>query len=83
MTIESYKTAQRAVADLKGAILEVLAQCSESGISNASLGRALGIYTGHSSGQEGHISRTLLEMMKNEGVVKQDEKTKTWSIIQY
>ena len=83
MTTESYKVAQRAIADLKGAVLQVLAQHPETGMSNTQLGHSLGIYGGYASGQEGHISRTLLGIMEGEKVVKQNETNKTWSIVKY
>lgn len=74
----SYQLAQRAIADLKSAVLQVLLSAPEAGLTNAEIGRTLGIYSGH-EGHEGHIPRTMLEMLKTEGVVKQDSTTKTWS----
>ena len=56
MNPELYTRAQRALAELKGAVFELIAN-SPKGISNAEIGRQLGIYGGH-SGQAGHISRT-------------------------
>jgi hypothetical protein len=44
------------MADLKGAVYELL-ESSDSPLSNAEIGRRLGIYQGH-VGHEGHISRT-------------------------
>lgn len=78
MSVSVYTTAQKALAELKGSIHSVLSE-SESGVTNAELGRALGIYTGH-KGHEGHISRTLLGIIESEGVVVQDEKTKIWTL---
>lgn len=75
-----YAVAQRALAELKGSIYSLLST-SNAGMTNADLGRALGIYAGH-VGHEGHISRTLLGIMESEGVVKQDDKTKVWSLRQ-
>ena len=75
----AYQSAQRALADLKGAVYLTLAAGPAEGLQNAQIGRSLGIYGGH-SGQEGHISRTLLEMLLVEGVVEQDLKTKRWSL---
>lgn len=74
-----YVRAQHAIAELKGAILDLLAATPE-GLSNADVGRTLGIYQGHSSGQEGHISRTLLGLLEEEQVVTQDKKSKLWRI---
>jgi hypothetical protein len=71
-----YKVAQVAMANLKASVYELLALKKGVGLTNAQIGRALGIYTGH-KGHEGHIPRTLLAIMENEGVVKQNED-KTW-----
>ena len=70
--------AQRAMAGLKSAIHEVLLR-KTSGLTNAEIGRSLGIYTGH-VGHEGHIPRTLLAIMEAEGVVEQDGESKRWSL---
>ena len=75
--IESYHLAQRAVADLKAAVLSVLSAAGEEGCTNAQVGRTLGIYGGH-VGHEGHISRTLLGMLANEGVAEQDQDSRHW-----
>ena len=74
-----YHLAQRALADLKAAVFALLSNATDAGMTNAEIGRGLGIYRGH-VGHEGHISRTLLEMMKAEGVVEQDEATKRWTL---
>lgn len=68
---EHYRIAQRALADLKAAVLVVLNGAPETGMSNADIGRTLGIYAGH-KGHEGHIPRTLLDMLEEEGLVEQD-----------
>jgi hypothetical protein len=73
-----YTRAQRAMADLKGAIYELIAE-SQSPLSNAEIGRRLGIYQGH-VGHEGHISRTLLGLLENEEVIVQDKETKMWRL---
>lgn len=78
-TGSAYQSAQRAVADLKHAVLVVLAAGPAEGMKNSQVGRSLGIYAGHVRHQ-GHISRTLLEMMLNEGVVVQDQQTKLWKL---
>ena len=79
--MEPYLMAQQAIASLKMAILETLKQADDNGLSNAQIGRSLGIYQGHGAPgrQEGHIPRTLLSLMEIEGVVKQDDK-KRWHI---
>lgn len=74
-----YNRAQRAMADIKAAIHDLLANCGHSGLSNAQIGRALGIYSGH-EGHEGHISRTLLAIMQKEGVVEQDGASLRWRL---
>lgn len=69
-----YSIAQNAIANLKGAIYSLLKN-SENSLRNAEIGRSLGIYSGH-VGHEGHISRTLLAIMEEEGVVEQDDNKK-------
>ena len=73
-----YTRAQRAMADLKGAVYELIAE-AESPLSNAEIGRRLGIYQGH-VGHEGHISRTLLGLLESEEVIVQDKDTKMWRL---
>jgi hypothetical protein len=75
---ESYRLAQSAMAELKAAVHFVLTN-SPSGLTNAQIGRTLGIYGGH-VGHEGHISRTLLALLESEGVAEQDPKTKYWRL---
>jgi len=76
MDKDLYVRAQRAVAELKGVIYELLAQ-NQDGLTNAEIGRKLGIYQGH-IGHEGHISRTLLAMLEQEEVATQNKETKVW-----
>ena len=76
---EPYHLAQGAIADLKAAVLYLLTDAQDGGMSNAQIGRSLGIYTGH-VGHEGHISRTLLAIMESEAVVEQDKSTKKWTL---
>jgi hypothetical protein len=78
MNASLYSRAQYAMADLKGAVYELLAG-SESPLSNAEIGRRLGIYQGH-VGHEGHISRTVLGLLEAEEVIVQDKKTKMWRL---
>lgn len=65
---------------LKASIRAVLSHAPSGGMTNAQIGRSLGIYAGH-AGHVGHISRTLLEMLKSEGVVAQDSITKRWRLV--
>jgi ribosomal protein S19E (S16A) len=51
-------------------------------MANVEIGKTLGIYTGH-VGHEGHIPRTILAMLEDEGVVEQNEESKRWSIIDH
>jgi hypothetical protein len=73
-----YTQAQVAIANLKAAVLSLLQRAS-GGLTNAVIGRSLGIYAGH-KGHEGHISRTVLAMLEAEGLVEQDSKDQTWSV---
>lgn len=79
MTNEAYMLAQDAMAKLRGAVHLLLAAAGPNGLSNAQLGRSLGIYSGH-VGHEGHISRTVLALMEAEGAVRQDSETKRWHL---
>jgi len=78
---EPYALAQRAVADLKTAVYLLLQRGPKSGMRNVDIGRALGIHAGHVE-HVGHIPRTLLALMKKEGVVQQDLPTKLWTLCQ-
>jgi hypothetical protein len=73
-----YAIAQRALADLKSAVYVVLRDGPAEGLRNADIGRLLGIYGGH-IGHEGHIPRTVLALMEEEGVVQQDSE-KRWTL---
>lgn len=75
-----YYLAQSAISSLKAAIYFQIDNAPEDGLSNVEIGKSLGIYTGH-KGHEGHIPRTLLAMMEEEGVVKQDEESKKWTLV--
>lgn len=67
------------MAKLREAVHLLLANAAGQGLSNAQIGRSLGIYSGH-VGHEGHISRTVLALMEAEGVVSQDTSTKRWHL---
>lgn len=77
--VEVYQMAQGAMAELKSAVVNLLLFGPSDGLSNAEIGRKLGIYGGH-KGHEGHISRTLLHQLEEEGVVQQGEDTKNWRL---
>lgn len=76
-----YHLAQSVIADLKAAIFSFLRTNADRSFTNVEIGRSLGIYSGH-VGHEGHISRTLLAMMEEEGIIKQDAEKK-WHLINY
>ena len=78
---QAYLLAQRAIADLKSSVYVLLDSAQEDGMRNSEVGRRLGIYSGH-IGHEGHISRTILQMMQTDGTVEQDSGTKRWKIRQ-
>jgi len=78
----SYHLAQRAIADLKAAVRQILQNGPAEGMANVEIGKSLGIYTGH-EGHEGHIPRTLLAMLEAEEVVEQDDKSKRWSLVDH
>jgi len=75
---EEYRRAQLAMAELKAAVLGLLV-AHPAGLTNAMIGRSLGMYGGH-KGHEGHISRTVLGMLENEGVVEQNSADQTWAL---
>ncbi len=79
---EPYRRAQRAIADLKSAVRATIQKGPPEGMANVEIGKTLGIYTGH-VGHEGHIPRTILAMLEDEGVVEQDEDTKRWSLVDH
>jgi hypothetical protein len=74
-----YEKAQKGITLLKSAVYEILLESAEKGLRNVDVGKSLGIYTGH-IGHEGHISRTILELLKSEGVASQDSE-KSWKLI--
>ena len=76
---QAYADAQHAIAMLKSTIYRVLLDAGQDGLSNAQIGRRLGIYTGH-KGHEGHIPCTLLAVMEGEHVVEQDNERKLWRL---
>lgn len=79
MKSDAYFQAQHGLALIKGAIHSILSNGPTDGLTNAEVGRSLGIYGGH-VGHEGHISRTLLAVLESEGVATQNAETKKWTI---
>lgn len=75
-----YSKSQKGLALLKSAIHDLLRLRGSAGMTNAEIGRSLGIYYGH-IGHEGHISRTLLSILEAEGVVEQREDKK-WVLVE-
>jgi len=75
---EAYELAQEAMAKLRTAV-HALLESAPKGLTNAQIGRSLGIYPGH-VGHEGHIPRTILALMEAEGTVEQDRDTKLWTL---
>lgn len=82
MNTELYRRAQIAVVELKACVRDALAAAGKDGLTNAEVGRSLGIYAGH-VGHEGHVSRTLLGMLEAEGVAQQDEASKRWTLASF
>jgi hypothetical protein len=78
MNASLYTRAQRAMAELKGVVYELIAENGEE-LTNAEIGRRLGIYQGH-VGHEGHTSRTILAMLEAEEVVVQNKESKAWGL---
>lgn len=76
----SYEKAQNGITLLKAAVYEMLLEAGNQGIRNVDIGKRLGIYAGH-IGHEGHIPRTILELLKSEGVADQNAD-KRWYLIQ-
>ena len=73
---QSYRSAQLAIAELKAAILSVVAVSGSRGMRNVEIGRSLGIYHGYpkdGGGEEhrGHISSVLLHELSRKGLVRQ------------
>ena len=58
----SYFKAQHGIILIKDAIYVLLKEQFPKGLRNVDIGKSLGIYSGH-KGHEGHISRTVLEIM--------------------
>lgn len=78
----AYLRAQDALALLKSAIHSLLLSYHPDGLKNVEIGKTLGIYQGH-IGHEGHISRTILSLMENEGTINQNRTTKKWHLCDF
>ena len=77
---DEYRVAQRAIADLKAAVLAYVTRRGPA--RNSDIGRALGIHFGHGEDEGrhvGHVSRSILRLLEDEGLVVQDEN-KSWSL---
>ena len=81
-TAQCFALAQEGYAKLKAAIYGLLSQEPQRPLSNVEIGRTLGIHAGH-LGHAGHIPRTILEDLKNDGLIEQDAQSKAWSIVSY
>lgn len=55
----------------------------DDGLRNVDIGKALGIYAGHQDQHKGHIPRTLLALMREEGVVDQDPDSGRWRLVDH
>jgi DNA polymerase/3'-5' exonuclease PolX len=76
--LRAYRRAQRALAELEAAVVEILATAGSERLRNSQVGRLLGIHPGHVKHQ-GHISRTVLEML-HEDCVAEQETGGTWHL---
>ncbi len=74
-----YCRAQLGMTHIKSAVYELLFATGEQGLTNAEIGRTLGIHMGHVR-HEGHIPRTILALLESEGVAEQDAETKRWRL---
>ena len=73
------RTCPDSASGIEGAVFEKLSDAAVDGLTNVQLGRSLGIYPGH-VGHEGHVSRTILALMENDGLVEQNPENKRWII---
>lgn len=78
----AFQLAQLAMADLKVAVRMLLSEAPKQGLTNAQIGRTLGIYAGHVK-HMGHISRTILELLRSDGVAEQDGERGPWRLIDH
>lgn len=78
-SMEAYSLAQQAMQLLRIAIYKSLEASPDEGLRNSELGRVLGVYMGH-AGHQGHVTRTVLALMENEGAVVQDPENRKWRL---
>ncbi len=79
---DAFALAQEGYAKLKVAVYAFMAMEPDRPLSNAEIGRSLGIYAGH-LGHVGHIPRTILEELKNDGLVEQSDEDKKWRLVSH
>jgi hypothetical protein len=72
-----YHRAQAALAELKAAVYLLLDDAPLGGLTDAQVGRSLGI---HDLGSDGRLTAALLAMMEAEGVVEHDPETDCWRL---
>ena len=75
--VNAYSKAQEGLALLKSAVHEILNEYKEDGLRNVDVGKLLGIYHGHVR-HEGHISRTILAILEEDGTIMQELESKKW-----
>lgn len=75
--LEPIEQARAGIYLLKLAVYNYLKLNGNAGLTNAEIGKNLGIYMGHARHQ-GHISRTILALLEKEGKVFQDKDSKRW-----
>lgn len=80
MNPKAYTIAQEGVTKIRSALMVLLSSAPQEGMANADISRSLGLHAGYGGRQQGHITRELLEGMKNDGVVKQNPESKKWSL---
>jgi len=84
MTKKPFSKAQQGIHLIKTAIYELLLD-NPRGLTNAEIGKQLGIYRGYAgqNKQQGHICRTLLEHLKEDFVVDQrtEQSRKVWYVV--
>lgn len=76
-----FRLAQDGLGKIKSAVFGYLQQEHPRALTNAEIGRALGIYGGH-VGHVGHLSGTALELLKADGLVRQNDD-KAWSLVDH
>lgn len=75
--------AQDGLTKLKMAVCLLLMTAPANGLTNAQIGRRLGIYHGYLGGNKGHISRTILGYLESEGMVLQNPDSRKWCLVRH